>query len=117
VPATRASGAAALNHPNILSVLDVGSHDGSPYVVFELLAGEAKLTPVLDGAEAASPIATRTETQPGLLVRTLAYMSPEQMSRERAGGAVPVGQGSRVRAPQRFRLNAERPIGHVRNPD
>ena len=27
----------ALNHPNILAVHDVGSHDGTPYVVFELL--------------------------------------------------------------------------------
>src|SRR2546425_1658135 len=32
--------AGALNHPNILIVHDVGSHNGSPYVVSELLEGE-----------------------------------------------------------------------------
>jgi serine/threonine protein kinase len=31
---------AALNHPNILTVFDVGTHDGVPYVVTELLEGE-----------------------------------------------------------------------------
>jgi serine/threonine protein kinase/WD40 repeat protein len=31
---------AALNHPNILTVHDVGTHDGVPYVVTELLDGE-----------------------------------------------------------------------------
>lgn len=31
---------AALNHPNILAVFDVGSQDNSPYIVSELLDGE-----------------------------------------------------------------------------
>jgi eukaryotic-like serine/threonine-protein kinase len=38
---------AALNHPNILSIYDVGQHDGMPFVVFELLEG-ATLRTVLD---------------------------------------------------------------------
>jgi eukaryotic-like serine/threonine-protein kinase len=32
---------AALNHPNILAVFDVGQHDGSPYLISELLDGES----------------------------------------------------------------------------
>jgi serine/threonine protein kinase len=35
-----AQAAGALNHPNILSIYDVDTHDGSPYVVSELLEGE-----------------------------------------------------------------------------
>jgi eukaryotic-like serine/threonine-protein kinase len=35
-----AKAAVALPHPNVLAVLDVGRHDGMPYVVSELLEGE-----------------------------------------------------------------------------
>jgi serine/threonine protein kinase len=35
-----AQAAGTLNHPNILAVYDVGTHDGAPYVVSELLEGE-----------------------------------------------------------------------------
>ena len=38
---------AALNHPNILAVFDVGQHNGSPFLVSELLEGET-LRAVLD---------------------------------------------------------------------
>src|SRR5229473_5684173 len=38
---------AALNHPNILAVFDVGRHNGSPFLVSELLEGET-LRAVLD---------------------------------------------------------------------
>jgi hypothetical protein len=34
-----ARAAGALNHPNLVVVFDTGRHDGSPYVVFELLDG------------------------------------------------------------------------------
>ncbi|HVG30478.1 MAG TPA: protein kinase [Pyrinomonadaceae bacterium] len=44
-----AQAAGALNHPNILSIHDVETHDGSPYVVSELLEGET-LREALSGA-------------------------------------------------------------------
>ena len=37
----RPSAAAQLDHPNILVVHDVGTHEGSPYIVSELLEGES----------------------------------------------------------------------------
>lgn len=35
-----AQAAGGLNHPNITAVHDIGSHDGAPYIVTELLEGE-----------------------------------------------------------------------------
>jgi eukaryotic-like serine/threonine-protein kinase len=35
-----ARAAAALNHPNVLAVFDIGTENGSPYIVSELLEGE-----------------------------------------------------------------------------
>ena len=47
----------ALNHPHILTVYDVGTHDGTPYVVTELLEGETLrevlVAPSSDGAASA----------------------------------------------------------------
>jgi serine/threonine protein kinase len=45
-----AQAAGALNHPNILAVYDVGMHDGSPYIVSELLAGEELREQLNDGS-------------------------------------------------------------------
>src|SRR4029077_17180779 len=49
-----ARAAGALNHPNILAVYDVGTHDGMFYVVSELLEGET-----LRKRLAEAPIAAR----------------------------------------------------------
>src|SRR5438128_7616124 len=45
-----AQAAGALNHPNILSVYDVGTHDGAPYLVTELLEGESLKERLGDGS-------------------------------------------------------------------
>jgi serine/threonine protein kinase len=50
-----ARAAAALNHPNILAVYDVGVDDGAPYIVSELLEGET-----LRDRLAGGPAAVRT---------------------------------------------------------
>ena len=45
-----ARAASALNHPNILTVHDVGTQDGAPYVVSELLEGETLRERLSSGA-------------------------------------------------------------------
>lgn len=134
-----ARAAAALNHPNILAIYDIGSEGGAPYVVSELLEGEtlrdrlrsgplnprraiefslqilrglaaahergithrdlkpenvfltndgrvkildfglAKLTrPETGGTSGEAPTA-QVATEPGLVMGTVGYMSPEQV--------------------------------------
>jgi eukaryotic-like serine/threonine-protein kinase len=40
----------ALNHPNILTVYDIGTHDGAPFIVAELLEGEELRAQLQQGA-------------------------------------------------------------------
>jgi serine/threonine protein kinase len=62
---------AALNHPNILAVYDIGSYDSAPYMVCELLEGETHQCYSDDGKRGCPPCrCTRSLTSP---VGTRAY--------------------------------------------
>jgi eukaryotic-like serine/threonine-protein kinase len=47
---------AALNHPGIVAVYDIGTHDGAPYIVTELLEGQTLRTVLLAGPMPASRV-------------------------------------------------------------
>lgn len=61
--AQEARAAAALNHPNILAIFDIGDDRGSPYVVSELLEGETLRERLRSG-----PLNTRRAIEYGLQV-------------------------------------------------
>ena len=57
-----ARAAGMLNHPNIMAIYDIGAHDGSPYVVSELLEGETLRELLAPPAGPASPLPPRKAT-------------------------------------------------------
>src|SRR5580765_9074444 len=65
--AQEARAAAALNHPNILSIFDIGDQQGSLYVVSELLEGETLRERLRNGAlSARKPIDYALQVARGL---------------------------------------------------
>ena len=48
--AQEARAAAALNHPNILAIYDIGEWEGAPYIVSELLLGDTLRERLRNGA-------------------------------------------------------------------
>jgi eukaryotic-like serine/threonine-protein kinase len=68
-----ARAAAALNHPNILAVFDIGMDNGSPYVVSELLEGQTlrgRLTrPPTRTGDGTDPSKTDASTASGITAR------------------------------------------------
>ncbi len=58
-----ARAAAALNHPNILAVYDIGAHESAPFIVSELLEGET-----LRERLTAGPLPVRKATDFGIQI-------------------------------------------------
>ncbi|MEI9950000.1 MAG: protein kinase [Pseudomonadota bacterium] len=54
-----ARAAAALDHPNVVAVFDVGEHEGVPFIVMELVDGRTLRETMGDSGEARAPLAAR----------------------------------------------------------
>jgi len=59
---SEARAVAALNHPNILSIHDIGTHEGAPYLVSECLEGQS-LRQELDGGALPPRVAVQYSTE------------------------------------------------------
>jgi serine/threonine protein kinase len=103
---------ASLDHPNIVKVYDVGTHDGRPFMVVELLEGET-LRQKLDCGPISEPEVRRigTEIAKGLVAANAAGLvhrdlKPENVFLTRAGVSKILDFGIAKLAPESARRRA-----------
>jgi len=73
----------ALNHPNVLAVYDVGTQEGRPYIVSELLHGESLRQRLSRGAlPARKAIDYAIQIAHGLEPPTRRHLPPRHQARE-----------------------------------